>query len=61
MLHADKGSSEGQSREVLKQVLVQYRGLASLGIVRGVSMIGKSVPWHAVAAERINGTLSICM
>jgi len=37
----------------LKQLLAQYRGLASLGAIRSVSYQDKIVPWHAVAAERI--------
>lgn len=45
-------------KDVLKYLLVQYRGLASLGIVRGVSMGEKPVPWHVVAAERINALLT---
>ena len=64
LLSADKPhsvSSETTSssfqRDVLKQLLVQYRGLASLGVVRGVRMQEKPVPWHVVAAERINGLL----
>jgi hypothetical protein len=37
----------------MKQLLVQYRGLASLGAVRGISLPDKTVPWHVVAAERM--------
>lgn len=41
------------ARSVLKQLLAQYRGLSSLGVVRGTSLSDKIVPWHIVAAERI--------
>jgi hypothetical protein len=41
------------ARSVLKQLLAQYRGLSSLGVVRGTSLSDKIVPWHVVAAERI--------
>jgi hypothetical protein len=41
------------ARDMLKQLLSQYRGLASLGVVRGVSLSEKIVPWHVIAAERI--------
>jgi hypothetical protein len=40
-------------RDTMKQLLVQYRGLASLGAVRGISFVDKTVPWHVVAAERM--------
>ena len=49
------------AREMLKQLLVQYRGLASLGVVQGVSLSGKVVPWHVIAAERIKDIFSGCM
>lgn len=38
---------------MLRCLLVQYRGLASLGAIRGVSAANKTVPWHVLAAERI--------
>jgi hypothetical protein len=41
------------AKDMLKQLLVQYRRLASLGAIRGVSLSDKIVPWHVVAAERI--------
>ena len=46
------------ARDMLKQLLVQYRGLASLGAIRGVSLPNKIVPWHVVAAERINNVFA---
>jgi hypothetical protein len=44
---------QGYARDILKQLLVQFRGLAALGVVRGMSFTDKIVPWHVVAAERI--------
>jgi len=63
LLHIDKPHSVSSPppetlppnyvKDSLKQLLAQYRGLASLGAIRGVSYQDKIVPWHAVAAERI--------
>jgi len=41
------------ARDILKQLLSEYRGLSSLGVIRGVRFPEKIVPWHICAAERI--------
>jgi hypothetical protein len=46
------------ARDTLKQLLAQYRGLASLGGARGISLVEKVVPWHVVAAERMKDVFS---
>jgi len=49
------------ARDMLKRLLSQYRGLASLGVVRGVSLSEKIVPWHVIAAERIKDVFAAHM
>jgi len=62
-LYTDKPQSESvpnpdtfpntYARLILKQLLSEYRGLSSLGVIRGVKCPEKIVPWHVYAAERI--------